>query len=176
MCLIHNLSLIILLVMYVTVYIVHYSISEFCKSKDASYNVAELLSWHKFVIQRRILAAILKDNPGVRREGHRSARHDISRTGILIQSPYNVHSVWELSWLDQYVGRIYWILWLLSFVTKMSCPCSDHLEAVYTPCSTYTFQGNITLFTAKMGTEYTYQCDNSGQKQKPSVTTVLPTV
>jgi hypothetical protein len=135
-CLIHNYSLINLLVVHFsrvvsqymlfvipfqqccfTVYVVRYPISEFCKSKDASYNVAELPSWHKFIVQRRIVAPFLKDDPGVRREGRRSARHDISRTGILIQSLYNVHSVWEVSWLDQSAGRQH----LLNFVTFVFC-------------------------------------------------------
>jgi len=74
----------------VTVYVVRYPISELCKSKDAGDDVAELPSWHKLIIQRRILAAILKDDPGVRREGRRSARHDISRTGVVLTLSYSV--------------------------------------------------------------------------------------
>lgn len=81
----------------VTVYFLCCQFSEFCKSKDASHNVIELLSWHKFIIQRRILAAIIEDNPSICREGYRSARYDISRAGIVLARSYS-KTIWCPRW------------------------------------------------------------------------------
>lgn len=87
-------------------------ISELCKSKDASNNVIELLSWHKFISQRRISTAIVENNSGICREGHRPTRYHISRAGIVfvlfhIQQTKGGHCNHEVSCLCHELGSFY---------------------------------------------------------------------
>lgn len=180
LCLIHKHSFIILLAVYFSSVVSQYMLlitpfQNFARVKmQVTMSLSSLVGTSSSFSEeslRRSLKTIL-----VYAEKDTDLQDTTFPEQVFLFSHHVMFTACEKSWLDQYVGEIYWILWLLSFVTKMSCHCSDHLVAVYTPCSTYTFQGNFILFTAKMGTEYTYQCDNSGQKQKPSVTTVLPTV